>query len=105
MSHTYRDRIVSAAEWAVVIAILLGIVFAAARPASGRAHEPNAFSSVRIERGDTLWSLAETHPVRGMTTEQVVQLIKRENRIAQAPSAGQVVSVPAAPDGTAVCAR
>lgn len=105
-SHAHRPRKTSLAEWALAIAILALIFLAAAAPALSKAQTPRAFTSVRIEAGATLWQLAKAHPVPGMSTEQVVDVIKRTNHLDGAPVAGEVVQLPSQ-DGQngAVCSR
>jgi hypothetical protein len=56
-------------------------------------------SAVRVEAGETLWTLAKAHPVEGLSTEQNTQLIARLNGMDSHTqvAAGTVLRVPAAP--------
>ena len=60
----------------VVIAVLLLVGVAVTRsPGANAVHS----TSVRVERGQSLWDLAKSHPVDGMTTAQTAELIARLN--------------------------
>lgn len=106
-SHAHRTRKSPLAEWLVAVAILVVIFVVAAAPAISRAAAPRSFTSVRIEAGATLWDLAASHPVPGMSTEQVVELIRSANHLEDAaPVAGDVVKLPSpASQSNAVCSR
>lgn len=60
----------------VVIAALL-----IAGPLMNRAHVPTSVDTVevRAESGDSLWSIAENHPIDGLTTAQTVEVIAAVN--------------------------
>jgi nucleoid-associated protein YgaU len=82
-------------ETAIVV-IVVTCLFAAAwfsgRPALPPAHT----TSVRVEQGDTLWSLAKQHRAEGMTTAETVELLAQLNRIDGATiRVGDVIDVPA----------
>jgi hypothetical protein len=54
-----------------------------------------ATQAVQVRTGDTLWSIAQDHPVPGLTTAQTAELIARNNRIeGRALGAGQDLLVP-----------
>jgi hypothetical protein len=56
--------------------LILGIV------ASTSGSRPTVETTrVLAERGDTLWTLAKEHPIRGLTTEQVADTIADANGI------------------------
>jgi len=62
----------------VVIALLLILgALSAGQPRSA----PPSWSEVQVRAGDSLWTLAVTHPVEGLTTAQVVDLVARDNRL------------------------
>jgi len=106
-SHTHhRDRFVSAVEWAFVIAVLVAIIVAVAAPALGRTDAPRTFSSVKLGAGDSLWSLAASHPVEGLSTGELVEIIRETNDIDSSPEAGQIVLLPTAEHAApVVCSR
>lgn len=104
--HLTRNQHRSTAfELAAAILVIALIFIAAAAPAFSRAATPKAFASVRLKHGQTLWELAKSHPVQGMSTEQVVELIKRESGLRTTPAEGDVVRLPSPLLDGAVCAR
>ena len=90
-----RTQRVSAVEMVtlVVIAALLVVGVLATRP------QPVATAStgmIRVEAGDTLWSIAKSHPVPGLSTAQAVELIAANNHVPNGPlSVGSSLEVPA----------
>jgi hypothetical protein len=82
----------------LVIAALLfiGVAFSHPRvPAVGASH------TVRVQKGETLWSIAQDHPLPGLTTAQTAQAIADANGLPHSTlSAGQTIAVPVvdAPD-------
>ena len=54
-------------------------------------------TEVSISTGDTLWTLAEAHPVSGLSTREVIDLVKEWNGLEGGLiSPGDVLAVPAA---------
>lgn len=50
---------------------------------------------VSVESGDTLWSMAESHPIDGLTTQQCVKWIIDRNRLDSAVLIpGQILELP-----------
>jgi hypothetical protein len=68
---------------AVAVLLIVGVIATSSRPV---AEVPTA--PVLAQRGDTLWTLAREHPVRGLTTEQVAEAIAKANDI----TGGRVVA-------------
>jgi len=61
----------------------------------GQALETIPATSVTVRGGDSLWSLAEEHPVMGYSTQEIVTWIKARNSIDSANiQAGQAILVP-----------
>lgn len=84
---------------ALVLALVLagsGIFLLSARSASAAALiEGVEYTEVRVASGDSLWALAEAHPVDGLETAQVVELIMEENGLSSATlQPGMLLSVP-----------
>jgi len=76
----------------ILIAALLLVGLFASRQ---RAEYSGATQSLQIEAGDTLWSIAETHPVEGLTTAQVVDTIASVNHLdGDVVAPGQTIEVP-----------
>ena len=52
----------------------------------------------RVHTGDSLWSLAEEHPVEGLTTQETSDMIRSVNHLERGSlDAGAVLKVPARP--------
>lgn len=50
---------------------------------------------VAVEEGDTLWSMAEDHPIDGLTTQQCVRWVIDRNGLDDAVlTPGQVLELP-----------
>jgi Tfp pilus assembly protein FimV len=78
----------------LVIVILLVVGVFSARP---RGDVDATTRTVRVETGDTLWSIARTHPVSGLSTAQAAEKIARDNNLGTGTlAAGAVLVVPAA---------
>ena len=61
---------------------------------------------VFVEQGDTLWSLAQAHPVSGHTTEQTARLIAELNSLDTSEvTAGHVIKLPQAGDQAPMLAQ
>lgn len=51
--------------------------------------------SILVEAGDSLWKIAQAHPVEGLRTDQVVDLILHANGMkSSVVYAGQVIEIP-----------
>ncbi|MDZ4169426.1 MAG: LysM peptidoglycan-binding domain-containing protein [Coriobacteriia bacterium] len=87
----------------VMIALLIAAVLASKSPTVDFA----TTSSVTVQPGDTLWSLASAHPVRGLDTAQCASAIASLNQMSgSALIAGSVVHVPSSVSpGAAVAMR
>ena len=55
-----------------------------------------AFDQVTVNPGDSVWSLAQTHGIKGCDTAEVVRVIEEKNGLATADlKPGQQLAVPA----------
>lgn len=55
-----------------------------------------SYEEVTVAAGDSLWSLAESHPAAGLSTDDLVQVIQDHNGLERAGlTPGQVLLVPA----------
>ena len=55
------------------------------------------YTEVSVSKGDTLWTIAEAHPVSGLSTREVIDLVKEWNGLESGLlSPGEVLTVPAA---------
>jgi hypothetical protein len=90
-----------AIAWAEIVALALIVVtlVVATMAGSGRIAENRPSMSVRVERGQTLWSLAAQHPIAGLSTAQNADLIARTNHLAgEQLAVGTTLSIPVEPD-------
>lgn len=82
---------------AVVLMLCAAFLFVSAGISArqGQALETIPTISVTVHGGDSLWSLAEEHPVTGYSTQEVVTWIKACNSLDSANiQAGQAILVP-----------
>lgn len=93
-----------ATEIATLALLAAVIVVGAAWP---RVHTPSDVhtTTVRIETGQTLWTIAAAHPVDGLTTQQNVDLIASLNGLRGTLSTGSVIRVPNQAGGSMVAMR
>ena len=104
-SHADSDRLsgrslrLSAAVATVAVAVVLGSWGALDAAHAGRVADALsncATQSVEVSRGDSLWSIAEAHPVEGVSTPEVVSWIVEANNLPNSSVAsGQALVVPA----------
>lgn len=102
-----RDRLRISAFEAAVLAVIAFALIAAAM-ASGDAARPAATSTrtVKVAAGETLWELASTHPIAGLSTAQTVERIAELNGLStHNVTAGQSLNVPRTQYEGAVAAR
>jgi LysM repeat protein len=77
----------------VVILLLLAVGMFAYAPQARL--DSIATHRVRVESGDSLWTIARAHPIDGLKTDQVVELIRNANELGDSVVyAGQVLEVP-----------
>jgi len=90
-----RKREVTSVELLLIAALAVALIVGAALSGGPDAH-PERLIPVRIEAGDSLWSLARTHPVDGLTTAETAELLAEINGLGD-PSlrAGAEILVPA----------
>lgn len=99
-----RHGAVTGVELAIV-AVIAGIVIAGAMWPRTSGPRDVFTAPVRIEAGQTLWTLAQEYPVAGLTTEQTADLIASVNAIDGPLRAGSVVRVPAQRNAPSVAMR
>lgn len=72
------------------------VVVALSRAAQPTPPQPEAWASVTVSEAVTLWTLAQSHPVAGLSTAETVALIKESNALRSATiHEGQILQVPA----------
>jgi hypothetical protein len=94
-----RSDVVAVAAMALVaFAVFAGAWLATNRVAEARvqsAFEATSYETVTVTSGDSLWSIAESHPVEGCSTQEVVRHIREENALESASlSVGTRLTVP-----------
>lgn len=89
----------------VLVAMMLcavSLVGVGAFEAVQSSHRDNALGQVRVVTvsvagGDTVWSIAESHPVPGVSTTELVQWISQRNGLGISPlRVGQQLQIPVA---------
>ena len=94
-----RSLRLSAAVATVAVAVVLGSWGALDAAHAGRVADALsncATQSVEVSTGDSLWSIAEAHPVEGVSTPEVVSWIVEANNLPNSSVAsGQALVVPA----------
>lgn len=92
-----------------LVALLVIVTLMVVGVLSSRSQAPHtdAMHVVQVQSGETLWSVAKTHPVDGFTTAQTSEAIARLNNLPSSTlTAGQTLLVPSRPDnGSQVAAR
>ena len=78
--------------------VLATTVFTARHAAYADSVSNVTYETVRVHTGDSLWSLAEEHPVEGLTTQETSDMIRSVNHLERGSlDAGAVLKVPARP--------
>jgi hypothetical protein len=89
-----RDRSITWAEALLLCALACALVAGAAL-SGGTPAVPEHLAPVRVESGDSLWSLAASHPVEGMSTAETVEMLAAVNNIGNSSlRVGSEVMVP-----------
>lgn len=78
--------------------VLATTVFSARHAAYADSASNVTYETVRVHTGDSLWSLAEEHPVEGLTTQETSDMIRSANHLERGSlDAGAVLKVPVRP--------
>ena len=78
--------------------VLATTVFTARHDAYADSVSNVTYETVRVHAGDSLWSLAEEHPVEGLTTQETSDMIRSVNQLERGSlDVGAVLKVPARP--------
>jgi LysM repeat protein len=87
----------------IVIAVLLILGAVVTSPRSAPAP---SLTALKVTAGDSLWMLAADHPVEGLTTAQVSEILMEANHL-EAPlvTPGQTILVPVESPGRRLAAR
>jgi LysM repeat protein len=85
----------------IAVLLVLGVVVTSPRSAPAPS-----LTALKVTAGDSLWTLAATHPVDGLTTAQVSEILMKANHL-EAPVVfpGQTILVPVECTGRRLAAR
>jgi LysM repeat protein len=100
-----RQRL-SGLEIAILAVSVLVLVAVALLPGL-RASAPTwpGAVTVKVDSSQTLWGIAQAHPIEGLTTAQTVAAIRSANQLSDsALREGQLLRVPGAADSSAAMA-
>lgn len=90
-NRSRRSSGLTAAEMVLLVLCLLAVVgafLASAGPALPTGIESRA---IRVEPGQTLWDLAQTHSVDGLSTADTVELIRSMNALSDSRIAADIL--------------
>lgn len=87
----------------VVLAVALTLFFVLATSIFSARHAAYAesvsnvtYETVRVQSGDSLWSLAQEHPIEGLSTQETSDMIRNVNHLEHGSlDAGAHIKVPA----------
>jgi len=102
--HSAKSGRLRPVEIAALALIALALVVAA----TGVTRSAGALelTPVKVGSGETLWQIARTHPVEGLTTAETVDLIAEKNRLSDGGvQAGATLMVPSAPGDDTLAMR
>jgi len=90
--------------WPSVIA---GLLIAGALRAQPQGPSTQPTQQVQVQAGQTLWAIAQAHPIPGLTTAQTAEAISQSNGLSRSMlSVGQTLRVPASgASGSQMAAR
>ncbi len=98
----YRLTAVEAALIGLVITVLVAAALLSERPAPVSL----ATTTVRVQPGDSLWSIAARHPAPGLGTAETADLLQRLNALESSTiAAGSALRVPAQTDSSDLAMR
>ena len=90
------STIVAVAVGLTLFFVLAVSVFTARNAAYADSIANVTYESVRVQSGDSLWSLAEEYPVEGLSTQETSDMIRSVNHLERGSViAGAVLKVPA----------
>ena len=87
--------------WTISVALTLFLVlatsiFSARHAAYAESVSNVTYKTVRVQSGDSLWSLAQEHPIEGLSTQETSDMIRNVNHLEHGSlDAGAHLKVPA----------
>lgn len=105
--RTPAAAVTASARQESILAMLIVIALIVIAANSGlRTSTPSSTRTVSVASGQTLWGLAISHPVEGLTTAQTVELIGEMNGLqGGAVAVGQQLTIPEPVDHDSLAMR
>ena len=90
------STIVALAVALTLFFVLATSIFSARHAAYAESASNGTYETVRVQSGDSLWSLAQEHSVDGLSTQETSDIIRSVNHLEHGSlDAGDVLKVPA----------
>ena len=81
---------------ALTLFLLATSIFSARHAAYAESVSNVTYETVRVQSGDSLWSLAQEHPIEGLSTQETSDMIRNVNHLEHGSlDAGAHLKVPA----------
>ena len=88
--------IVAVAVALTLVFVLATSVFSARHAAYAESVSNVTYETIRVQSGDSLWSLAEEYPIEGLSTQETSDMIRNVNHLEHGSlAAGAHLKVPA----------
>lgn len=90
------STIVALAVALTLFFVLATSIFSARHAAYAESVSNVTYEAVRVQSGDSLWSLAQEHPIEGLSTQETSDMIRNVNHLEKGSlDAGAHLKVPA----------
>lgn len=90
------STIVALAVALTLFFVLAASIFSARHAAYAESVSNVTYETVRVQSGDSLWSLAQEHPIEGLSTQETSDMIRNVNHLEHGSlDAGVHLKVPA----------
>lgn len=90
------STIVALAVALTLFFVLATSIFSARHAAYAESVSNVTYETVRVQSGDSLWSLAQEHPIEGLSTQETSDMIRNVNHLEHGSlAAGAHLKVPA----------
>lgn len=90
------STIVAVAVMLTLFFVLATSVFSARHAAYAESVSNVTYETIRVQPGDSLWSLAEEYPIEGLSTQETSDMIRNVNHLEHGSlAAGAYLKVPA----------
>lgn len=90
------STIVAVAVALTLFFVLATSVFSARHAAYAESVSDVTYETIRVQPGDSLWSLAEEYPIEGLSTQETSDMIRNVNHLEHGSlAAGAYLKVPA----------